>query len=268
MKIMTFNIFEGGDSLLNNRTYRLDNIARIIRRANPDIVALQECTDWDKDGQKTLHEFERQVGMLALLAVTNGFPIGLLVKPDYGIMFADAFTKGFWHGALDVVVADADNVTTRFINVHLHPGDPRVKFREISKVLEKYDGGQRTIVLGDMNSLSHLDNIELSDLSRETQSRHVVEGALDFRVSRSLEAAGFIDAHAALHQGNPKPTIPTRAARGSKFTPARLDYIYVSRDLRSSLRTIEVVKNEDSDVASDHYPLVLEIAEASMNGRT
>ena len=268
MKIMTFNILEGGDSLLNNLTYRLDTIARIVRGANPDIVALQECTDWDKDGQKTLHEFERQVGMLALLAVTSGFPVGLLVKPDYGIMFADALTKGFWHGALDVVVADADNVTTRFINVHLHPKDPRVKFREISKVLEQYEGGERTVILGDMNSLSHLDNIELSDLSEQTQSRQVVDGALDFRVSRSLETAGFVDAYAALHEGNPEPTIPTRAARGSIFTPARLDYIYVSRDLRSSLRSIEVVKNDDSDVASDHYPLVLEIADASMNGRT
>ena len=268
MKVMTFNIFEGGDSLLNNRTYRLDTIARIIRGANPDVVALQECTDWDKEGQKTLHEFERQVGMLALLAVTDGFPVGLLVKPDYGILFADALTQGFWHGVLDVVIADADNITTRFINVHLHPNDPRVKFREISKVLEHYDGRERTIVLGDMNSLSHRDNLELSDLSEETQSRHVVEGSLDFRVSRSLEAAGFVDAYAALHEGNPEPTIPTRAARGSRFTPARLDYIYVSRDLRSSLRSIRVVKNDDSDVASDHYPLILEIGEASMNGKT
>ena len=267
MKVMTFNIFEGGDSLLNNLTYRLDLIARIIRGANPDIVALQECTDWDKDGQKTLHEFERQVGMLALLAVTNGFPVGLLVKPDYGILFADAFTQGFWHGVLDVVVADADNITTRFINVHLHPNDPRAKFREIGKVLEHYDGGDRTIVLGDMNSLSHLDNIELSDLSEETQSRHVVEGALDFRVSKALETAGFVDSYAALHKGNPQPTIPTRAARGSRFTPARLDYIYVSRDMRSSLRSTEVVRNDYSDVASDHYPLVLEIGEASMNGK-
>lgn len=267
MKVMTFNIFEGGDSLLNNRTYRLETIARIIRGANPDVVALQECTDWDKEGQKTLREFERQVGMLALLAVTNGFPVGLLVKPDYGVLFADALTQGFWHGALEVVVADADNVTTRFINVHLHPNDPRVKFREISKVLENYAEGERTIVLGDMNSLSHLDNLELSDLSRETQSRHVVEGALDFRVSKSLEAAGFVDAYAALHQGNPEPTIPTRAARGSRFTPARLDYIYVSRDMRSWLRSIEVVKNDYSEVASDHYPLVLEIAEAPSNGK-
>ena len=267
MKVMTFNIFEGGDSPLNNRTYRIDAIARIIRGANPDVVALQECTDWDKEGQKTLHEFERQVGMLALLAVTDGFPLGLLVKPDYGILFADARTQGFWHGVLDVIVADADNRTTRFINVHLHPGDPRLRFREISKALEHYDGRERTIVLGDMNSLSHLDNLELSDLSEETQSRHVVEGALDFRVSKALEVAGFVDAYAALHKGNPEPTIPTRAARGSRFTPARLDYMYVSRDLRSSLTSIEVVKNDDSDFASDHYPLVLEISEAPLNGK-
>jgi exodeoxyribonuclease-3 len=265
---MTFNIFEGGDSLLRNRTYRLDLIARIVRNANPDVVALQECTGWDDDGQKTLHEFEQQVGMLALLAVTEGFPVGLLVKPEFGIVFADALTQGFWHGMLDVTVADADNQTTRFLNVHLHPSDPRVKSREIRKVLDRYDKGDRTIILGDMNSLSHLDNLKLSDLSDETQSRHVVKGEFDFSVSRSLEDAGFVDAYAAIHEGNPAPTIPTAAARVSKFTPARLDYIYVSPDLRDSLASIEVFQTEDSEFASDHYPIVMEMSDVSMNGQS
>ena len=205
--------------------------------------------------------------MLALLAVTDGFPVGLLVRPEYGIVFADALTKGFWHGMIDVIVADADNQTTRFLNVHLHPSDPRVKLREIRKVLDQYNKGERTIVLGDMNSLSHLDNVELSDLSDETRSRHVVKGALDFRVSKSLEDAGFVDAYAALHQGNPVPTIPTAAAQVSKFTPARLDYIYVSPDLRDSLASIEVLQTEDSQFASDHYPLVMEMSDMPMNGQ-
>ena len=267
MRVMTFNIFEGGDSLLNNRTYRLDLIARIIRSANPDVVALQECTGWDYEGQKTLHEFEQQVGMLALLAVTDGFPVGLLVKPEYGIVFADALTDGFWHGMLDVVVADADNLTTRFVNVHLHPSDPRMKYREIRTVLDHCGDGERIVVLGDMNSLSHLDNLEMSGLSAETRLRHVVEGHLDFGVSKLFEDAGFVDAYAALHKGNPVPTIPTVAAQVSNFTPARLDYIYVSPDLRNSLASIEVFRTEDSDVASDHYPLVMELSDSPMNGQ-
>ncbi len=264
---MTFNIFEGGDSPLSNRMYRRDIIARIIRDARPDIVALQECTNWDEADQKILHEFEEQVGMTALLAVTDGFPVALLVRPEYGILHADALTDGFWHGILDVVVADANNETTRFINAHLHPNDPLKKGEEVGMLLGRYKEGGRTVILGDMNSLSHLDNLDISNLSEETRARHVFGGEIDYSVSRAMEEAGFLDVYALLHDGDPVPTIPTAAAEESKFTPVRLDYIYVTSDLRSTLASIEVVRTADSDTASDHYPLLLDIADGPTNGQ-
>ena len=266
MRIMTFNILEGGDSLLGGRTYRRDLIARIIRAADADVVALQECTDWEKDDQKVLHDIERMVGMLAMLALTDGFPVALLVKPELSILNADAHTRGFWHGMLDVVIADADSVPTRLLNAHLHPRDPDIKLAEIKEIISHHQPGERTVLMGDLNTLSHLDHLDASKLAEQTLARHTKDGELDFRVTKTLEAHGFVDAYAAFHLGERRPTIPTAAARDSEFSPVRMDYIFVSRELKSSLVSCELVESEDAQIASDHFPLLLEISDPPTNG--
>ncbi|MDP6507688.1 MAG: hypothetical protein QF573_01390, partial [Chloroflexota bacterium] len=57
----------------------------------------------------------------------------------------------------------------------------------------------------------------------------------------------------------PLTTIPTPGAAASDFSPARMDYIFVSPVLADSVISTRLIDNQNTRVASDHFPLLLEL---------
>ena len=197
--------------------------------------------------------------MRGAMAITEGFPIAIMIRRDLNIISASATTEGFWHGVLDVLTADETGRQTRFLAAHLHPRNTSKKLSEMRSVLRHHHLGERTVLMGDLNAISHLDGVVAEDLAEPTFIRHSRDGMLDFRVTEFLEASGFIDTFAATNADGPTHTIPTPGAEESDFTPARLDYIFVSPVFGGSIVSARKIDNENTRVASDHYPLLLEL---------
>src|SRR3989344_4631663 len=81
------------------------------------------------------------------------------------------------------------------------------------------------------------------------------KGKIRYKVISSLLSNNYIDVAVQL-QKNKINTVPTKI----NFDPAhmallRLDDIFVSELLASRLKSFDVIKSEDSDQASDHFPV-------------
>ena len=262
MKILTYNILEGTVSPFGGMDDRFNLVVQIVQSSKADVVALQECVGWEKNGSALLRRFESAVGMRGAMVVTQGFPLAIMIRPDLDIISARATTEGFWHGVLDVLTVDQNGSQVRFLATHLHPRNTS-KLMEIRRVIRHHHLGERTVLMGDLNSISHLDEVVSEDLSEPTFVRHSRDGMLDFRVTELLEASGFVDTYVACGEDGPKNTIPTPAADKSDFTPARLDYIFVSSEMADAVISSHVIDDDLTRRASDHFPLLLELQDHS-----
>ena len=70
----------------------------------------------------------------------------------------------------------------------------------------------------------------------------------------SLLAAGFIDCGADTNI----PTVPTKFNQDpAPAVPLRLDYAFVSAGLKNKIKSCQVIKTNETNSASNHYPILL-----------
>ena len=79
--------------------------------------------------------------------------------------------------------------------------------------------------------------------------------ATDRSVLAHLEAVGWVDVGHAL-DGSSAPTVSTAGFTGTEFAPIRYDYLLASQALAAHAQSYQVIRNEASDMASDHYPVL------------
>src|SRR5689334_18003905 len=80
LRFLTWNIKTGG-------TGRLDAIATVIRREQPDVLALQELRNFDRNNGWVMSELAEAVGMMPHLARSFlGQPVAVLVRPPLRII--------------------------------------------------------------------------------------------------------------------------------------------------------------------------------------
>lgn len=75
-----------------------------------------------------------------------------------------------------------------------------------------------------------------------------------------LAAAGLVDLHDALGLADEGLTAPTRHGGGAEFSGMRLDYLFATPALARLARSCGVRRGGDTEYASDHYPLLAELA--------
>lgn len=81
--------------------------------------------------------------------------------------------------------------------------------------------------------------------------------AADRRVLQTLEGAGYVDIAHKLG-AHTTPTVPGAGFPHAEFVPFRADYFLASAALSPGAKSYEVTRNEQTDRASDHYPIVAE----------
>ncbi len=259
MRIATFNTFEGGNTRLGAVGGREKLILKVVRDIAPDLVTLQELVGWERAGRARFESFARATGLVGEIFVGGGYPMGLLVREPWKMIAARFLHEGFWHGLIFAELGNPDGRRLQVLAAHLSPRGPRQRLDELSIALAAIDPAVPTVLLGDLNLLSHIDRLESCDVSLPTFIRHSSAGRLDQRVSRRLAGLGLVDAFAHLHPGCRGHTIPTPAAPESPFSAARLDYVHLSAPLLARLRTAAVYRSAPAESASDHYPLVVEL---------
>jgi len=263
LKIISYNVLVGmeSDSTSNKKLF-----ANWIDEQKPDIIAFQEMNEFT---QKSFEEFARQYGHpYAVLLKEEGYPVALSSR--YPIVNVSKVLDNMHHGFIQARVKDIN-----IIVLHLSPHKYKKRNEEIKVILEtirSYPPDQKWMIMGDFNSVSPLDSKHYSNgilaKSMESNDRNydyidnLIDGkTLDFGVHQKILDSGMIDALYQFHPGSYISTCDTkRYTQNSKedYT-SRIDFIYVSGNVKNDLLDCKVIKDNFTDYYSDHYPVVVEI---------
>ncbi len=279
LKILSYNVYWGmkQDSSENKAKF-----AEWIRNQDADVVALQEMNGFTATDPDFIPAGTEYKNNLAKLARSYGHPYCFIVREpaaDGSVSFPVAITSKYpivnvrrvlentVHGFLEAEIEGF-----HFLVTHLHPFSSERRGTEIGQILATIasrPAAQKWLLMGDLNSVSPLDkeayaDNKLRDFIREDRKKRAhnqnlgKDDELDFSIQQKVLDAGFVDALKVFH---PQfvATAPTKMFYDQSHYPVRYDYLYVSRNMKDQLVSCEVIKDEFTDVYSDHYPILLKI---------
>ena len=225
---------------------RLRRQMAVLAALAPSVVALQECTHWDRDHYRAFHLAEHLLGMRGYLSASphDGCHLAVFVREQAGLRVTEQRHVNlypYWHGAARVVVtADGWPQPLQLASVHLAPSSPAIRLAEaeaFALVARKWP----VIAGGDWNALAANDPEPGAAGGRQRRK-------LDRRAAVALEEAGFLDVGACA--ADLTPTV------GHHSEPAyRCDRIYTTLPAHG-ITGYQVITTADAE--SDHRPVVAE----------
>ena len=255
MRVLSYNILEG---MKTDTTVGKQHFVKWVKDQDPDIFAIQEANKFSPERLAALaksygHDF-------SVIVKVTGYPVALTSR--YPITDIQTVNENMTHGFITAKIEGYNIVV-----LHLNPHDYEKRRQEMATILAKIKENKATkklIVMGDFNANSPLDKANYADgqlLKRLKEAKiknkkhnNLVDGAyIDFEVQGSVLDFGLIDIlkHLAeIDSVNAKEIIPVKH---------RIDYIYVSKDLRAKVTKGQFIKDEFTSKASDHLPLIIEL---------
>jgi endonuclease/exonuclease/phosphatase family metal-dependent hydrolase len=258
MRLMTYNILRGGRD--GEDDARLAKVCTLIRSVNPDILVLNECNDFERDGFRTHYRVERELGMRGVLApASTGFHVGLFLRRGQ-LMETHFLNRELHHAALAATV-EHDGVRWVLVAAHLCPFGGDLRLGEVQQ-LSRFVRGDHVVVLGDLNALSPADAAlcQTADWLPRRRVRHQLAasgGKLDTRAVSALEECGLIDV--CQQAGAAAPTAQTRLLPGWESYQVRIDYVFGTPAFAQRVTHAARIDGDLADAASDHYPLVVDV---------
>lgn len=260
LTVLTYNTLFGGHDGSDDR--RAQAQIGLINELKPDIFLMQEAKGFDTSGGTLLYALEARIDMRGFLAVAprTGQNIAIFIREPLRPVSFEADSAHFHHAlaTLRVALPDSDQQIT-FISAHLCPNGPEVRRREAAYLAVQAAPDRLTLLTGDFNSASpHDPEPEGFDaLAAHHRARYLADDlrTADLSVLAHLEAAGWVDVGHALG-GSSVPTVPTAGFTGTEFATMRCDYLLASQALAAHAQSYQVIRNEASDIASDHYPVL------------
>ncbi len=253
MKLMTYNILGGWDD-------RIELIIDTVLDESPDYLVVNEANAFVPDISGHLSLLTETTDLSYAAAAPSGkdtFHVLLFSKkPFHYVQFLTPLVRAGVFAIVDTVFGELAIVGT-----HLTPFAEDERLTEVASILKATEAHPRTVIMGDLNALSPRD--EYNHLSWERmnsvqRAKFTTDQQLRFDTISRIEEAGFVDT--AVAQGcNHLPTSPTAITHDIAHADMRLDYIFVSRALAGSVVDYRVVKNNNTEIASDHYPVVAEL---------
>lgn len=251
---MVYNIYQGGGE-------RLQNIATVVRRENPDILGVLEANGWSDNGQRTLRSYSEAIGLPYYFLSKSNTEYDLALFSKEQPIAITAHREHVHHSVISAEFSFSDHDPILITLVHLNPFNEDARVAELQKLATMLaeHKTKKTVLMGDFNLISPHDPYNHQALLATLQAQGIKkfgETALRFDAFHVLESTGFRDAMALTNQPF-APTVPTPAnADYAHAAPLRLDYIFVSPALITSLTAAHVITAPPADRASDHYPLV------------
>ena len=255
MRLLTYNIREGGAG-------RAVEIAEVIKAANADVVALQEARD---------------PVVLERIAKLAGFKYsGSRRLHSAGFLSKVPVRQHEWrylprtrHAILEVSLADG---FPRLFVVHLRAWFSKwTERRRAQELRGLLDGIKEQLIreqqafafhvlAGDFNALAPEEKFDSSPMPRWIRGMVWLSGRDIARTTIAMmHSEGYVDAWRTLykdHVKDPGYTFPV-------WNPhVRLDYVFAPASYASRLTACEVRRTPEAvRTASDHFPLLVEIAD-------
>jgi exodeoxyribonuclease-3 len=256
VRFLTYNIREGGVG-------RAQQIAAVIQAADPDVVALQEARD------------PVVVEKVAELAGFRFF--GSRWSHSTGFLSKIRVIQHEWrrpprtrHALLEVSLADGyPRVFVLHLRAWFSKWSERQRARELRGLLdgikEQLEREKRAfafhVLAGDFNALAPGERFDPSPMPAWIRGMIWLSGR---DIARStiemMQADGYADAWRTLHadhENDPGYTFPVWSPH------VRLDYVFTPSEFAARFKACEVRQTPDEvQIASDHFPLLVEISES------
>jgi endonuclease/exonuclease/phosphatase family metal-dependent hydrolase len=246
IRIATYNIRRGGAP-------RLAALARVLRELDVDLAVLQEATD-----PAVVRELALATASRVVLQAP-GRSVAVLGREEP----LEARWRSLAPGrtASDVHLEGG----IRILGVHLTAGlsqrGERRRVTEVGRLLSIAGEGagiERTAIVGDLNAVAPGDVPMVAGMPRWIRLLLRVDGGITTSAVERILAAGFVDAFRRLHPTSAGATLPAAVPL------VRLDYVLTGRDVTDAVGACDIgsARREDLVMASDHLPLVVELASA------
>jgi len=250
---MSYNILDGGEG-------RLDLIISAIKSESPDVLVINEANSFSANGNKTLKLFSEKTGLPYYnIAPTEwGYDIAILSRLPFNKSEVLMPNKR----AAFAVEIDSPFGPLSVIGLHLSPDSEINRLFEIKEIIDYQKKYENRIIMGDMNALSRQDDYSpkiIGGFNAKQTEKFTDKGKPLFDVVDTILKSEYLDAAVQL-KGNKETTVPTPSNRDIAHADLRLDYIFISESLASHIVDYKVVKNETTDKASDHYPIIVKLA--------
>ena len=253
---MTYNILEGG---IDSDGSRVEYIIDIIKNEKPDFVAIQEASGFDINEYELLKRVS--IGSkLPYYALSQGTLEGdqkriyVASLSRYPLQEEYLFPDAMFQCAPLSVVVDSPLGKLSICNIHLHARSEDERMRESKVILNYQSKYNKHIILGDFNSLSRVDNY--SDLSAYEFTHY------DLTRYETTDLYNLNHTDAVTHINvNDRSTHPTMGVTHKiSKTPIRVDYVFLTPSLTTHIKDAKIIKNQTTDKASDHYPVVITLS--------
>jgi exodeoxyribonuclease III len=252
MKLMAYNIFEGGAG-------RIDPLAEVIRLAQADVIIIAEA--WD---EFLFHKLADRLHMDRFLADSPTNPKGAT-----GLLTRLPIIEAVNHAPLDPrltrsachAILQTSTTTLPLIGLHLHAretlADESLRLTELPALFDiaQQFGDRPHLLAGDFNASHPQQPIDFHKLRPKTQARLASQNnEIPRDVIRTLLEHGYLDAHALHH-----PPADFHTSFTTSHPATRVDYLFVTPTLAPHVTSCQIFKPEMAKYASDHYPLLAEI---------
>jgi exodeoxyribonuclease-3 len=251
MKVMTCN-------LLNGAVETLEDVIAIVNSENPDFLTLNEVNGFDESDSERLHKFAKETKFPYYhLALSGEYDYHVAVfsrKPFKELREVRPLARA---GILAVVETELGDVS--FVGTHLTPYTEALRLPEIDLLIREQKPYGYKVLMGDLNSLSLADGYDetvIEKFNPMQEKKFTRGGKLCFDAMKKFEENGYVDAGIVLGK-NKERTAPTEVNEFDAHSDMRLDYVLVSASLEDKLSDYRVIRNELTDKASDHYPVVV-----------
>ncbi|HEV7395390.1 MAG TPA: endonuclease/exonuclease/phosphatase family protein [Pyrinomonadaceae bacterium] len=243
LKLLSYNIRFGG----RGREARL---AEVIRSADPDLVVFQEAI------HPEVIERLASTTQLSNWAARGKHSIGYISRLPIA-HHEWHYPAGAKHSFLEIVVKGSES---RIFGLHLSARfskwSERQRAREIEallKAIERYQEGFHVLV-GDFNTLAPGETLDVRRMPAWIRALIWISGRdIQRETIKFVKDHGYTDGFRLLHPDENGYTFPT-------WDPhLRLDYIFLPGKFEKQLRSCEVVQNQKAAIASDHFPLLIEL---------
>ncbi|MBA2603333.1 MAG: endonuclease/exonuclease/phosphatase family protein [Acidobacteria bacterium] len=243
-RLLSYNIRHGG-------TGREEAIAEVVSACRPDLVVFQEATR-----PRVIETLAARCGMAEC---------GALPRTSLGYMSREPTRHHAWHrprlSRHAFLEVHPGGVNFRVFGVHLsavHAAwTERRRVLELGNLLRTIQAHEEGfhLLTGDFNTLAPGELLEVRKLPRRLRALVWLSGGrIRWRTVQMVLNAGYVDGFRRLHPDDAGLTFPV-------WDPhVRLDYVFLPAGRAEGLLSCEVIRHPVAHTASDHFPLLAELA--------
>lgn len=271
--VLSYNALHGfnGDSVVQ------DQYANWAKSVGADIILYQEMNGFS---QKHLRDLASKYGHdhSVILNQESGHDVThpIAVTSKFPILEAEMYLDSMWHGYVYAKIGGIHCFVT-----HLAPFTLEDRRRDLIRIIAhaaKIPAMERILIAGDFNALSDVDSMMydsslLASMKRiegrlEPKSgtpivkyrtiyrNNLNDGKIDYSVMRLLQDAAFVDSYYIVNSKF-KNSVPTSGHAKANSKPRRIDYVWVNGILAEEVDHADILQDEQTNVMSDHYPVMV-----------